>query len=137
MVQLDVTMSQWKRAAVAARFDICVVATPLRGTLRASGLWNRGRGVAAVAFGGGDDVAGGGALVDDIGAGAADLAADAGVGSVAVRLVEHLRLGRAALRRAAEERLQRLFGGRIGRSEERRVGEECVSTGRSRWSPYD
>src|SRR3546814_12214641 len=23
-----------------------------------------------------------------------------------------------------------------GRSEERRVGEECVSTGRSRWSPY-
>src|SRR3546814_1306472 len=24
----------------------------------------------------------------------------------------------------------------IGRSEERRVGEECVSTCRSRWSPY-
>src|SRR3546814_1089646 len=24
----------------------------------------------------------------------------------------------------------------IGRSEERRVGKECVSTGRSRWSPY-
>src|SRR3546814_20755185 len=23
-----------------------------------------------------------------------------------------------------------------GRSEERRVGNECVSTGRSRWSPY-
>src|SRR3546814_18945395 len=23
------------------------------------------------------------------------------------------------------------------RSEERRVGKECVSTGRSRWSPYD
>src|SRR3546814_11945618 len=23
-----------------------------------------------------------------------------------------------------------------GRSEERRVGKECVSTGRSRWSPY-
>src|SRR3546814_15866226 len=23
------------------------------------------------------------------------------------------------------------------RSEERRVGNECVSTGRSRWSPYD
>src|SRR3546814_8098247 len=26
--------------------------------------------------------------------------------------------------------------GLIDRSEERRVGEECVSTGRSRWSPY-
>src|SRR3546814_10463424 len=25
---------------------------------------------------------------------------------------------------------------RAGRSEERRVGKECVSTGRSRWSPY-
>src|SRR3546814_12685114 len=24
----------------------------------------------------------------------------------------------------------------VYRSEERRVGEECVSTGRSRWSPY-
>src|SRR3546814_8250341 len=24
----------------------------------------------------------------------------------------------------------------FGRSEERRVGKECVSTGRSRWSPY-
>src|SRR3546814_5700103 len=24
----------------------------------------------------------------------------------------------------------------LGRSEERRVGKECVSTGRSRWSPY-
>src|SRR3546814_12969011 len=34
-----------------------------------------------------------------------------------------------------------LFGGiaatgAIARSEERRVGKECVSTGRSRWSPY-
>src|SRR3546814_3206382 len=27
-------------------------------------------------------------------------------------------------------------GGRDGRSEERRVGKECVSTCRSRWSPY-
>src|SRR3546814_10063255 len=26
--------------------------------------------------------------------------------------------------------------GNIGRSEERRVGKECVSTCRSRWSPY-
>src|SRR3546814_12011499 len=27
-------------------------------------------------------------------------------------------------------------GTRKGRSAERRVGQECVSTGRSRWSPY-
>src|SRR3546814_12094311 len=27
-------------------------------------------------------------------------------------------------------------GGGLGRSEERRVGKECVSTCRSRWSPY-
>src|SRR3546814_11326902 len=30
---------------------------------------------------------------------------------------------------------QRMFGGE-SRSEERRVGKECVSTCRSRWSPY-
>src|SRR3546814_15923270 len=29
-----------------------------------------------------------------------------------------------------------VLGGRLGRSEERRVGKECVSTCRSRWSPY-
>src|SRR3546814_7118818 len=34
-----------------------------------------------------------------------------------------------ALKRGDEVRL-------IGRSEERRVGKECVSTCRSRWSPY-
>src|SRR3546814_1077487 len=28
------------------------------------------------------------------------------------------------------------LGNRKGRSEERRVGQECVSTCRSRWSPY-
>src|SRR3546814_18655408 len=28
------------------------------------------------------------------------------------------------------------FGIFVGRSEERRVGKECVSTCRSRWSPY-
>src|SRR3546814_17664630 len=32
--------------------------------------------------------------------------------------------------------LQLLRGGRDLRSEERRVGKECVSTCRSRWSPY-
>src|SRR3546814_17268865 len=36
---------------------------------------------------------------------------------------------------AREAGLQRLQGG-LGRSEERRVGKECVSTCRSRWSPY-
>src|SRR3546814_16178546 len=35
------------------------------------------------------------------------------------------------------ERLAELLGlGRIDSSEERRVGKECVSTCRSRWSPY-
>src|SRR3546814_12132723 len=29
-----------------------------------------------------------------------------------------------------------LVGAELGRSEERRVGKECVSTCRSRWSPY-
>src|SRR3546814_16914437 len=28
------------------------------------------------------------------------------------------------------------LGGRLDRSEERRVGQECVSTSRSRWSTY-
>src|SRR3546814_10956558 len=36
----------------------------------------------------------------------------------------------AALRQPAP------FGSVLGRSEERRVGKECVSTCRSRWSPY-
>src|SRR3546814_5737916 len=31
---------------------------------------------------------------------------------------------------------RRLCGPHRGRSEERRVGKECVSTCRSRWSPY-
>src|SRR3546814_9672554 len=30
----------------------------------------------------------------------------------------------------------RVDGSAVGRSEERRVGKECVSTCRSRWSPY-
>src|SRR3546814_19148211 len=32
--------------------------------------------------------------------------------------------------------MRRFNEGRGGRSEERRVGKECVSTCRSRWSPY-
>src|SRR3546814_14284269 len=34
------------------------------------------------------------------------------------------------------ESLQRIPGISLQRSEERRVGKECVSTCRSRWSPY-
>src|SRR3546814_9144512 len=34
--------------------------------------------------------------------------------------------------------LDKMIGAvRMGRSEERRVGKECVSTCRSRWSPYN
>src|SRR3546814_5152163 len=39
-------------------------------------------------------------------------------------------------RGAAKGPRRRLGTGDIGRSEERRVGKECVSTCRSRWSPY-
>src|SRR3546814_7682410 len=47
----------------------------------------------------------------------------------------------AAVKRANKEKLANLVGSRMGiridpRSEERRVGKECVSTCRSRWSPY-
>src|SRR3546814_20859700 len=35
------------------------------------------------------------------------------------------------------DRRKRLGGPEFGRSEERRVGKECVSTCRSRWSPYN
>src|SRR3546814_20750239 len=41
--------------------------------------------------------------------------------------------GRAFLRAIGEALAQLL---ELGRSEERRVGKECVSTCRSRWSPY-
>src|SRR3546814_13164325 len=35
-----------------------------------------------------------------------------------------------------DDEVMHLDGYEIGRSEERRVGKECVSTCRSRWSPY-
>src|SRR3546814_11840985 len=35
------------------------------------------------------------------------------------------------------ERENNDFRSTVGRSEERRVGKECVSTCRSRWSPYN
>src|SRR3546814_19082491 len=59
------------------------------------------------------------AVVVEQGRSEVDGAADRGV----------VRRPRAALR-------QRHGKGRSRRSEERRVGKECVSTGRSRWSPY-
>src|SRR3546814_13194577 len=37
---------------------------------------------------------------------------------------------------AALHHLSRLIGVTLDRAEERRVGKECVSTCRSRWSPY-
>src|SRR3546814_11719004 len=40
------------------------------------------------------------------------------------------------IRRSQAQRLQSFYGS-ASRSEERRVGKECVSTWRSRWSPYD
>src|SRR3546814_2717249 len=46
-----------------------------------------------------------------------------------VHQMQHAPLGRQFARGLAG-------GGRIARSEERRVGKECVSTCRSRWSPY-
>src|SRR3546814_3480465 len=43
----------------------------------------------------------------------------------------------AALRMGLHQTLRsRAFGKFLDRSEERRVGKECVSTCRSRWSPY-
>src|SRR3546814_3198300 len=41
-----------------------------------------------------------------------------------------------AIRIHDEDLEQNLKMGALGRSEERRVGKECVSTCRSRWSPY-
>src|SRR3546814_18273426 len=40
------------------------------------------------------------------------------------------------LRRPVDELQPRRSRQNAARSEERRVGQECVSTGRSRWSPY-
>src|SRR3546814_20410703 len=43
---------------------------------------------------------------------------------------------RAELARIAQEREVRMLEIERDRSEERRVGKECVSTCRSRWAPY-
>src|SRR3546814_13336375 len=47
--------------------------------------------------------------------------------------VDKIARGVGGQRRAAKIRILRQ---KISRSEERRVGKECVSTCRSRWSPY-
>src|SRR3546814_12364790 len=52
---------------------------------------------------------------------------------------QHVRDGLAEPAIADDDRraARRVFGpGPVQRSEERRVGKECVSTCRSRWSPY-
>src|SRR3546814_11674688 len=43
---------------------------------------------------------------------------------------------RAPMRRRQDAGIWEIFLPELGRSEERRVGKECVSTCRSRWSPY-
>src|SRR3546814_5828761 len=51
-----------------------------------------------------------------------------------IALPQHLQHGALSILHPAEDGV---FGpGSNGRSEERRVGKECVSTCRSRWSPY-
>src|SRR3546814_3469950 len=58
-----------------------------------------------------------------------------GIGSSALSMGRHVRAGVALCYALALA----LWGGaiwQVRRSEERRVGKECVSTCRSRWSPY-
>src|SRR3546814_16605056 len=67
------------------------------------------------------------------GIGDAALAAFVGVELGRLKLVMHeIKLGGAGEIADREDAAQRLFE----RSEERRVGKECVSTCRYRWSPY-
>src|SRR3546814_10878257 len=49
------------------------------------------------------------------------------------KFCQHSGFDTEAIAKAAARNAQ---GGRIRRSEERRVGKECVSSCRSRWSPY-
>src|SRR3546814_16986513 len=56
-----------------------------------------------------------------------------------IRLVSGIRAARAELNVPPGARLDVVIDGAdhlLRRSEERRVGKECVSTCRSRWSPY-
>src|SRR3546814_8686952 len=68
-----------------------------------------------------------------------DLAVTALVAPMALhrRQLRRLVLGGVEAVQVADENLQRRqHGDEAERSEERRVGKECVSTCRSRWSPY-
>src|SRR3546814_15909069 len=83
-----------------------------------------------------------------------DLAADQPLGQLLADPLQALQPGFVAGRLAAAEAARQMnlvtgmpqrldeharhlaVPGGIGRSEERRVGKECVSTCRSRWSPY-
>src|SRR3546814_10405804 len=60
--------------------------------------------------------------------------------AIARREIEHVRQeAGVAVQQHRTMRIQHAFrvaGRARGRSEERRVGKECVSTCRSRWSPY-
>src|SRR3546814_4525576 len=57
-------------------------------------------------------------------------------GSRQLRLAKRVRAGQVFVNNyGAGGGVELPFGG-TGRSEERRVGKECVSTCRSRWSPY-
>src|SRR3546814_19762942 len=78
-------------------------------------------------------------LPDDLSRALEDLASRPGASKTAI-LTDALR---AWLERKAGHELDERFGPRLDRqqriaqrSEERRVGKECVSTCRSRWAPY-
>src|SRR3546814_16509381 len=55
---------------------------------------------------------------------------------VAAKCADHKEHVSQRLAEVQEKFRQQLEGLLMGRSEERRVGKECVSTCRSRWSPY-
>src|SRR3546814_6085520 len=57
-------------------------------------------------------------------------------GNVAAERIHRIREGVAQPFHQLEQRQVRVRQPRADRSEERRVGKECVSTCRSRWSPY-
>src|SRR3546814_19474765 len=87
------------------------------------------RSGAGAAGGAGRGAAGGGGQADDagVGRGGERIGRGAGVGAVGAGG------SRGAGRRAG---IARAAGRVARRSEERRVGKECVSTCRFRWSPY-
>src|SRR3546814_15120649 len=58
------------------------------------------------------------------------------LGVSAPSLYHHFANKTEVLRAAAKELVRDVPAPRVTRSEERRVGKECVSTCRSRWSPY-